>query len=143
MFQTRVLALGVLTNDAEIDVLVACLVSRNVLEEDNGRIDVELLAKSNVEGAMTRSLNRSVEDALETQLVALERGNGLTQKLFGVHVARINARDIDLLPLNGDIVCLEDLLDRLGNLSTDTVTCALFNVMFKTGKAVAAYQESK
>lgn len=37
-------------------------------------------------------------------------------------VAGVDTRDVDLLPLNGHIVRLEDLLDRLGDLSTDTVT---------------------
>jgi hypothetical protein len=46
-----------------------------------------------------------------------------------VDVARVDTRHVDLLPLNGDVVRLEDLLDRLGDLSTDTVTCALFNIV--------------
>ncbi len=36
-------------------------------------------------------------------------------------VAGVNTRNIDLLPLNGHVVRLEDLLDRLGNLSADTI----------------------
>jgi hypothetical protein len=45
-----------------------------------------------------------------------------------VDITSLDTGDVDLFPLNGDIVCLEDLLDRLGDLSTDTVTCALFNI---------------
>jgi hypothetical protein len=61
-----------------------------------------------------------------------------------VHVAGLDTRDVDLLPLYGHIVRLEDLLDRLRDLSTDTVTCALFNVMFsRLGAVVAAYQGSR
>lgn len=59
---------------------------------------------------------------LETQLVALQRGNRLPEELLGLLVARVHSANIDLLPLNGDIVGLEDLLDRLGNLETNTVT---------------------
>jgi hypothetical protein len=59
-----------------------------------------------------------------------------------VDVASLDTGDIDLLPLNGHIVCLENLLDRLGDLSTDTVTCALFNIISKSEAAIAAYQES-
>lgn len=129
VLEARVLALGVLTNDAEIDVLVARLVARDVLEKDNRGVDVKLLTKGDVEGAMTRSLDRSVQDTLQAELVALEGGNGLAEKLLGVNVASLNARDVNLLPLNGNIVRLEDLLDRLRNLSTDTVTCAMFNIM--------------
>ena len=122
VLETRVLALGVLTDDAEVDVLVACLVARDVLEEDDRSVDVELLAKSDVEGAVAGALNGGVEDTLETELVALQRGDGLTEELLGVDVAGVNTRDIDLLPLNGHVVRLEDLLNRLGDLSTDTVT---------------------
>jgi hypothetical protein len=42
-----------------------------------------------------------------------------------VLAARLHAGDVDLLPLDGHIVGLEDGLDRLGNLGTDTVTCCL------------------
>jgi len=34
----------------------------------------------------------------------------------------LDTRHIDLFPFNRDIVRLEDLLDRLGNFSADTVT---------------------
>jgi hypothetical protein len=60
VLETGVLTLGVLTDDAEVDVLVARFVAGDVLEQDNGCVDVELLAKSDVEGAVTRSLDRSV-----------------------------------------------------------------------------------
>ena len=46
VLEARVLSLGVLTDDAEVDVLVARLVAGNVLEEDDRGVDVELLAKS-------------------------------------------------------------------------------------------------
>lgn len=143
VLESRVLTLGVLTDDAEVDVLVARLVAGDVLEEDDRGVDVELLTQSNVEGAMTGSLDRSVQDALETELVALERGDGLAEELLGVDVARLNTRYVDLLPLNGDIVRLEDLLDRLGDLSTDTVTCAMLNIMLSFQAVIAAYQESE
>ncbi len=124
VLETRVFTLSVLTDDAEVDVLVARLVAGDVLEEDDGGVDVELLTESNVEGTVTGSLNRSVEDTLETELVALERGDGFAEELLGVDVARVDTRYVNLLPLNGNVVRLEDLLDRLGDLSTDTVTCA-------------------
>lgn len=37
-------------------------------------------------------------------------------------VAVLHAGNIDLLPLNGDVVGLEDLLDRLGDFGTNTIT---------------------
>jgi hypothetical protein len=134
VLETRVLALGVLTDDAEVDVLVARLVAGDVLEQDDGGVDVELLAEGDVEGAVTRALDGRVEDTLETELVALEGSNRLAEELLGVDATSLDTRDVDLLPLNGDIVCLEDLLDRLGDLSTDTVTCALFNIISRPGR---------
>lgn len=124
VLEARVFALGVLTDDAEVDVLVARLVARDVLEEDNGGVDVELLTESNVEGTVAGALDGCVEDALEAELVALERRNRLAEELLGVDVAGVDARHVDLLPLNGHVVRLEDLLDRLGHLRADTVTCA-------------------
>jgi hypothetical protein len=128
VLEARVLSLGVLTDDAEVDVLVARLVAGDVLEEDNGGIDVEFLTESDVEGAVTRALDGRVKDTLETELVALERGNGFAEELLGVHIARLDTGNVDLLPLDGHVVRLEDLLDRLSDLGTDTVTCALFNI---------------
>ena len=124
VLETGVFTLGVLTDNAEVDVLVARLVAGDVLEEDDGGVDVELLTESNVEGTVAGALDGSVEDTLKTELVALERSNRLAEELLGVDVARVDTRHVDLLPLNGDVVRLEDLLDRLGDLSTDTVTCA-------------------
>ena len=124
VLEARVLTLGVLTDDAQVDVLVAGLVAGDVLDQDDRGVDVEFLAKSDVERAVAGALNGGVEDTLETELVALQRGDGLAEELLRVDVARVNTRDIDLLPLNGNVVRLEDLLDRLGDLSTDTVTCA-------------------
>jgi hypothetical protein len=143
VLEARVLALGVLTDDAEVDVLVARLVAGDVLEEDNGGVDVELLTESDVEGAVARSLDGRVEDTLETELVALEGSNRLAEELLRVDATSLDTRDVDLLPLNRNIVRLEDLLDRLGDLSTDTVTCALFNITSQFGAAIAAYQESE
>lgn len=59
---------------------------------------------------------------LEAELVPLERSNGLPEKLLGMLISCLHSRDIHLLPFDGDIVRLEDLLDRLGNFGTNTVT---------------------
>lgn len=50
MLEARVFTLGVLADNAEIDILVSGLVSGNVLNKDNGSVDIELLAQSDVEG---------------------------------------------------------------------------------------------
>lgn len=59
VLETRVLALGVLTDDAEIDVLVAGLVAGNVLEEDDRGV-MSLLAEGNVERAVAGALDGGV-----------------------------------------------------------------------------------
>lgn len=63
MFQATVFALGVLSDDAEIDVLVAGLVARDVLDQYNGSVDVEFLTKSDVEGDMAGARDWGVKDA--------------------------------------------------------------------------------
>jgi len=122
VLEAGVLSLGVLTDDAEVDILVASLVTGDVLDQGDGGVDVQLLTEGNVEGLVARALNRSVEDTLQTELVALEGSQGLAEELLGVLVTGVNTANIDLLPLNGNVVGLEDGLDRFGDLSTDTVT---------------------
>ena len=128
VLQARVFTLGVLTDDAQVDVLVAGVVAGDVLDQDDGGVDVELLAEGDVERLVAGALDGGVEDTLETQLVALERGNGLAEELLGVLVASLDTGHVDLLPLDGHVVGLEDLLDRLGHFGTNTVTCGLFNM---------------
>lgn len=50
VLQAGVLALGVLTDDGEVDVLVAGLVAGDVLDQDDRGVNVELLAEGDVEG---------------------------------------------------------------------------------------------
>jgi hypothetical protein len=127
VLETRVLALGVLTDNAQIDILVTSLVARDVLDEGDRGVDVELLTHSDVEGRVARAVHGSVEDTLETELVPAEGGNALAESLLGAGGssgigASRETRDLDLLPLNGNIVGLEDGLDGLGNFGTNTVT---------------------
>lgn len=124
VLKARVFTLGVLTDDAQVDVLVTGLVAGDVLDEHNASVDIELLSQGDVERLMARALHGSVEDTLQTKLIALEGGNGFAEELLRVLATGFDTGDIDLLPLNGHIVGLEDGLDRLGNLSTDTVTYA-------------------
>lgn len=122
VLEAGVLALGVLADDAQVDVLVAGVVAGDVLDEDDGGVDVELLAEGDVEGLVAGALDGRVEDTLEAELVALQGSDGLAEELLGVLAALLHAGDVDLLPLNGHIVGLEDGLDGLGDLGTDTVT---------------------
>lgn len=73
---------------------------------------------------MARPADGGVKNTLETELVAAERGNGLLERLLSAAggAAIAEAGNLDLLPGDGDVVGLEDGLDALGNLGTDTVT---------------------
>ena len=123
VLQTAVLSLGVLTDDAKVDVLVAGVVAGNVLDKADGGVDVELLAHGNVETLVAGSADGGVKDALQAQLVPLKRSDRLAEGGLGTaRRARVDTRHIDLLPVNGDVVGLEDGLDALGDLGTDAVT---------------------
>ena len=56
---------------------------------------------------------------LETNPVAPQTLHSLLEENLAL---ASHARDVVLLPLNGRVHVLEDLLDRVGNLVTDTVT---------------------
>lgn len=122
VLEARVLALGVLTDDAQVDVLVAGLVAGDVLDEGDGGVNVELLAHGDVEALVAGAADGGVQDALEAELVALERLDRLAEGGLGAAGALVDAGHVDLLPLDGDVVGLEERLDRLGDLGTDTVT---------------------
>ena len=62
VLQARVFTFGILTDDAQVDIFVASLVARDVLDENNGGVDVEFLTESDVERLVTRALDRGVKD---------------------------------------------------------------------------------
>lgn len=72
VLETAVLSLGVLTDDAQVNVLVSGLVAGDVLDQDNGGVNVKLLAHGDVEGRVAGALHGGVQDTLETELVALQ-----------------------------------------------------------------------
>lgn len=122
VLKTRVLSLCVFTDNAKVDVLVAGLIAGDVLDQHDRRVDVKLLTQSNVERLVTGALNGGEKNTLQTKLVAAKRCNGLLEQLLRVLVACVHTSDVDLLPLNGNVVGLENSLHGLSNLSTDTVT---------------------
>ena len=121
VLETRVLTLGVLSDDAQVDVLVAGLVAGDVLDQADGSIDVKLLSHGDVETLVAGSADGGVKDTLETELVALKRSDRLAESILSA-AGTLKTGNLDLLPLNGDVVGLEDGLDRLGDLGTDTIT---------------------
>lgn len=124
VLQARVLALGVLTDDAHVDTLVAGLVAGHVLDQRDGCVDIELLAHGDVERLVAATLKRGVQNALEAELVAAQGRDSLAESLLsgGTAAGSVETRGIDLLPLDGHVVGLEDGLDRVGDLGADTVT---------------------
>ena len=98
MLEARVLALSVLTDDGKIDALVTGGQSWDILAQDKRRVHVQVLADRDVEGSVACGGNRGVEDALESNLVAPQRLDGLLEgKIIGCGVAR----DVELLPVDG------------------------------------------
>lgn len=119
MLQARVLTLGIFTDDREVDVIVTGREARKGLAEDDGGIDVKLLAHGDVPGDVPRLGDGREEDTLETDAVAAETLHSLREELLagGGHT-----RDIVLLPLDGRVDVLEDLLDGVGDFVSNTIT---------------------
>lgn len=64
-----------------------------------------------------------MEDTLQTKLVPLQRSDGLSEHLLeATRRATLHTRDIDLLPIDGHVVGLENGLHTLSHLGTDTIT---------------------
>ena len=122
MLEPRVLALSILSNDAEIHVLMSCLVSRDILDQHDRSVDIQLLSQRNVERLVTGALDRCVQDTLQTEFVSPEGGDGFAEEFFGVLAASVYTGHIHLLPFHGYIVGFEDGLHGFGNFSTNAVT---------------------
>lgn len=118
VFKTRVLTLGVFSNQNHVNSVESGLDSGNVLDQNQGGVDVEFTTEGDVEGSVAGLFNGGVEDTLETNLGALEGVDGLVDALGGV----ADTGDLDLLPVDGDVLGLEDALDRVGDFGTNTVT---------------------
>ena len=63
VLQARVLALCVLANDGQVDVVMARLVAGDVLDQHDRCIDVKFLTESNVEGRVSGPVDGSVQYA--------------------------------------------------------------------------------
>ena len=58
----------------------------------------------------------------QPELVAFERGDGLSKQLLGVLVSGFDSAHVYLLPFDGHIVCFEYSFDGFGYLGTNTVS---------------------
>lgn len=118
VLETRVLTFSVFTDKDHVNAIDTGGDTWNVLDQDDRGVNVEFATESNVERSVTRLLNGGVKNTLKTDLVSLEGKDGLVNTLGGV----TNTVNIDFLPVNGDILSLENSLDRVGDFSTNTVT---------------------
>lgn len=75
MLKTRVFTLCVLTDDAEVNIVMASLITGDVLDEHDRSEDIEFLSKGDVEGLVARPLNWGEENTLQAKLVSSKRSN--------------------------------------------------------------------
>jgi len=59
---------------------------------------------------------------LQSDLVALQRVDGLPEEKLWIGLSTLHTGHINLLPVYGNVVLLEDSLDGLRDFGTDTVT---------------------
>jgi hypothetical protein len=119
MLNARVLSLGVLTDQHSVDIVVGCLVAGNGFAWSDVGEEVEGSAERQVERDVALSNGRR-ERALECDQVLLDAGDGLVgNDRLAVFVQA--GGDVDRLPLDGDVGCRVDVLDRLRNLGANTV----------------------
>ena len=137
MLQARVLTLSVLTDDGKVNIVVPGLSSTDRFADDDAGINIKLLTHGDVPGDMARGLEGGEQDAyhcssviysqeregivvtLEADFVALHALDGLFEETLA---SRGDTRDVILLPLNGGIDMLEDLLDRVCDFGANTIS---------------------
>lgn len=129
VLEAGVLALGVLADDAEVDVLVAGLVAGDVLDEDDGGVDVEFLAEGDVEGDVAAAGDGGVKDACWSSCVSLlelERCEA-----FAPFRPILFLRRLAIDSLNSSSVCLSpDSMPETSICSHSTGTLSALNIVF-------------
>jgi hypothetical protein len=124
MLQARVLTLGIFTDQDHVNVRKTSLDTGDALDQSERRKDIKLLSESDVKRWVASADKRSIENSLETDLVALQRQNGLLVKLRVLSSLALNeTSDIDLLPVDRNVFMLENGLNLLSGLGTNTVAC--------------------
>ena len=142
VLDARVFTLGVLTDEDSVDTIVGGLVALDRLARTDVGEEVEGTTESQVERDVTLA-NGGLEWGSQSGEILQERahrgsggtygegtlqgdvvaGDGLNGLVGDDGLAVLQAGgDIDGLPLDGDVGGGENVLDRLGDLGTDTVT---------------------
>lgn len=115
MLKASVLALGVLANDDNVDIVVASGEAGEIKTMDEGSVEIEVLAQEDIEGA-DASADGGSEATLETNLVLLDGLDDL--RWDGVHVAV----DMVLFKIKRGVHRVHDLFDGAGDEWTDSIT---------------------
>lgn len=110
VLDTRVLTLGVLTDEDGVDIIVRGLVTYNRLTRTDVGKQVESSSESQVKRNMALS-NRSGQGSLKGNKVLANRvDGGFRDSSLSVNENRSN---VNRFPLNGDLGCLVNILDSL------------------------------
>lgn len=117
VLQTGVLTLGVLSDQSKVNTVQSGLDTRNVLDQHQRGVDVQLLSQGDVK-RLGVGVGWGVQDTLQTDLVSLQGVDGLGDTLRVVS----QTRNLNDLPLDRNSLVLEDGLDGVGDFLTDTVT---------------------
>lgn len=134
VLDARVLALGVLTDQNSVDVVVRGLEADDAPAGAHVGEEVEGTAESKVERDVALS-NRRGKRALEGNEVALDARDGLVGD-DGLSVLEAGG-DVHGLPLDGHVGGAVDVLDRLRNLGADTVSLNQRNCELSVGALLA------
>ena len=114
-----VLALGVLSDEDRVDVVVGCLVARDTLTRPHVGEQVEGAAEGEVEGDVAFA-DGGCEGSLEGDVVAGYGADGFVGD--GLLAVFEDGVDGDGFPLYGSVGSGEDVFDGLGDLNT-TLPC--------------------
>lgn len=124
MLEARVLSLSVLTDDGKVDIAVTGGESGNGLAQDEGSVDVELLAHGDVPRGVAGSLDRGVEDTcvIDAQS-ALELAVACRDHSVGV-------------PLSPTLFLRSESIERLKTAASSGVSPETLNFSNSTGTFV-------
>ncbi len=120
MFEATVLSFGIFANNGKVNVLVSGWNAGKSLDVRKGGKNVQFLSQSNIQTLMTISSNWGEQDALEPNFVSFQTvRSSLCQTR--VRLVWVPA-DIVLLPFNGQLCSLKDVLDALGEFSSNPIS---------------------
>ncbi|EEQ41305.1 conserved hypothetical protein [Clavispora lusitaniae ATCC 42720] len=132
VLQARVFTFGVFSDQGKVNAVQSGLDTWDVLDQNQRSVDVQLLSQGNVQRSGS-GVGRGVQDTFQTNLVSLQRLDGLgdTLVVFG------QTGNINNFPFDWDTLVLEDGLHRVGDFLTNTVT---WNQSDSVGTAILLWQ---